>query len=80
MKEWQIEATKKRYPVGTKIELISMNGENQMPSGLKGTVDMVDDIGQVHVDWENGSTLALIPGVDNFKKLPEQEQGMTMGM
>ena len=80
MKEWQIEAAKKRYPVGTKIELISMNGENQMPSGLKGTVDMVDDIGQVHVDWENGSTLALIPGVDSFKKLPEQEQGMTMGM
>lgn len=29
----------------------------QMPAGLKGTVMFVDDIGTVHIDWENGSSL-----------------------
>jgi len=36
-----------------------MNGETQMPFGLEGEVTHVDDIGQIHVNWDNGSTLAL---------------------
>jgi hypothetical protein len=38
-----------------------------MTEGLEGTVNSVDDAGQIHVSWENGSTLALIEGVDAFK-------------
>ena len=56
------------YPKGTKIRLISMDGESQMPCGLKGEVEYVDDIGQIHVLWENGSSLALNPEVDSFEK------------
>ena len=37
-----------------------------MPAGLTGIVDSVDDLGQIHCHWENGSSLALIPGVDHF--------------
>jgi len=62
-----IEYMKEKYQKGMKVELISMNGEEQMTKGLNGTVSMVDDIGQIHVDWENGSTLALTKG-DKFKK------------
>ena len=29
-----------------------MEGEKDMPSGLKGTVSFADDIGQIHVKWE----------------------------
>ena len=36
------------YPAGTQIVLEEMSGESQMPYGLKGTVDFVDDMGQIH--------------------------------
>lgn len=65
----KIEMLRKRYPKGTRICLDEMNGESQMPAGLKGEVFCVDDAGQIHVKWENGSMLALIPGVDQFHKI-----------
>lgn len=64
----KIESLRKHYPNGTKICLDVMDGETQMPSGLRGEVFSVDDMGQIHVQWENGSTLALLPGVDRFHK------------
>ena len=48
----------------------------------RGTVRYVDDAGQMGVAWDNGLSLALIPGVDSFRKLTQQEiaqeQSMTM--
>ena len=38
------------------------------PPGTKGTVQYVDDMGQLGVRWDNGSSLSLIPGEDNFRK------------
>ena len=40
-----------------------MEGEQGMPDGLKGTVSFVDDAGQIHVNWENGRTLPVIPEI-----------------
>ena len=66
---------KTKYPVGTRIELISMNDPfNPVPSGTKGSVAYVDDAGQIHMKWDNGRTLALIEGVDEFKVITEEEQ------
>lgn len=65
----QIRGIKERYPKGTLVQLTEMLGERQMPCGLKGTVTCVDDAGQIHVEWENGSSLALLPGEDQFRKL-----------
>ena len=62
----QIENVKNRYPKGTRIELKEMRGEARMTPGLKGVVDLVDDIGQIHVNWENGSGLALNIEEDSF--------------
>jgi hypothetical protein len=41
-----------------------------------GKVDFVDDTGQIHVLWDNGSSLALTCGVDKFKafKGPETRE------
>ena len=64
-----VTKTRTKYPAGTKIKLISMFKENQMPAGLIGTVEYVDDASQIHMKWENGSTLALIEGVDKFEVL-----------
>ena len=76
MTQERLESMRKRYPPGTEVTLNSMEKESQMPPGLKGTVDMVDDTGQIHVSWENGSSLALIPGVDSFHitDLPRAER------
>lgn len=63
----QVAALRKRYPEGTKIELIEMDEEKNPPPGTIGTVIAVDDSGQLMMRWETGSTLSLIPGVDSFK-------------
>ena len=44
-----------------------------VPSGTRGTVDYVDDMGQIHMRWDNGRTLALVPGEDSFRKLTDEE-------
>lgn len=68
MDKQKIEYIKMRFPRGTKITLIYMEGEPQMQKGLTGTVEYVDDIGQVHMHWANGSSLALNLDVDKFVK------------
>ena len=65
------EQIRKEYPAGTKIELINMDGERQMYCGLRGEVKCVDDFGQIHMNWENGSSLALNVNVDIFQKVIE---------
>ena len=53
---------------GCRIRLISM-GEDPCPvePGAVGTVFCIDSIGSIHVRWDNGRSLALIPGVDVFE-------------
>ena len=67
----QIERLKERYPAGTVVRLGQMEGEHQMPSGMEGKVIDVDDIGQIHVEWENGSTLALNVEEDDYCRTAE---------
>lgn len=45
-----------------------------IPPGTKGTVTYVDDMGQIGVNWDTGSSLALVPGEDSFSKVPESEK------
>lgn len=49
-----------------------------MPSGLTGEVTYIDDMGSVHVNWSNGSSLALIPGEDDFDIVKNQELDMNL--
>lgn len=64
-----LEKLKKEYPVGTKVELISMDDCQAPPKGTIGEVKFIDDIGNIHVAWDNGSSLALIPETDKFRKV-----------
>ena len=65
----KVDFLRKMYPVGCKVELHFMDDVQAPPSGTTGEVTFVDDIGQIHVKWETGSSLALIPGVDSFSKV-----------
>ena len=63
-----IEKLKKDYPFGTRIKLLKMDDIQAPPAGTFGTINFIDDIGQIHVSWDNGSSLALISGEDTFCK------------
>lgn len=69
-----VEKLREMYPEGTKIILQEMQGESQMAKGLNGTVTHVDDAGQIHMRWENDSSLALNVEVDTFKKIEPEEK------
>ena len=62
-----IRTIKEKYPQGTRIELIKMYDIQAVPPHTKGTVTNVDDIGTIHITWDNSSTLGLVEGKDNFK-------------
>lgn len=69
-----IEATKKLYPQGTRIELISMNDlTSNIPSGIRGTVDSVNEKGNISGHWDNGESFEISPGIDSFRSLAEEE-------
>ena len=69
-----VNEIREMYPEGTQIVLTEMRGENQMPYGLKGTVKFVDDAGQIHMKWDNGSSLALNINEDTFEKVEAPEK------
>lgn len=65
---------KENYLPGARIMLLSMDDPYApIPSGTKGTVVHVDDAAQIHMKWDNGRTLALVPDEDNFRKLTDEE-------
>ena len=68
----RLEQLRKRYPVGTKIELVEMDDVQAPPVGTVGTVYGVDDLGSLLVRWENGSSLSVIDGVDRVIKIPSK--------
>ena len=62
---------KKRYPAGALVELVSIDDKDSPPMGTKGEVVHVDAWGTVHVLWETGSTLGIIPSVDEIRLVSE---------
>jgi len=75
MEKNKTEQYRQLYPKGTQIELISMDDDfTNLKQGDKGIIQLVDDIGNVHVNWENGSKLALVPEVDSFKIISNKSE------
>lgn len=62
----KVDALRKQYPPGTRIKLEHMNDPRPIEPGTGGTVRFIDDAGQVGVEWDNGRSLSVIPGVDSF--------------
>lgn len=64
-----IARIKEEYPVGTRIQLVEMDDVQAPKVGTMGTVMGVDDAASILVDWDNGSSLNVIYGVDVIKKV-----------
>ena len=71
----ELERMRNTYQSGTRIELVHMEDEprSDMVPGLRGTIEGVDDAGNIMVRWDNGSTLSLAYGADSCRKLTEEE-------
>ena len=62
-----VKRMKDTYTPGTRIQLDHMGDDPRpIPPGTKGTVRIVDDMGTVHCDFDNGRRLGLVPGEDAF--------------
>ncbi|MEG0513229.1 MAG: DUF4314 domain-containing protein [Clostridia bacterium] len=64
-----VEAVRKQYPPGTRVELVRMDDPQAPPVGTIGVVLGVDDTASLLVSWSNGSSLNVVYGVDEVKKL-----------
>lgn len=65
-----VERVRKTYPVGARVELIRMDDPySYLKPGDTGTVRTVDDAGTVFVDWDCGSGLGIVYGIDRIRKL-----------
>ena len=60
-----IEMLRQKYPAGLRVELTHMDDPySRLTPGCKGTVMGVDDMGTIHVQWDCGSSLGVVYGVD----------------
>ena len=65
-----VERLRLQYPAGCRVELVAMNDPYaRLKPGDQGTVAAVDDIGTVHIDWDNGSGLGAAYGADVIRRI-----------
>lgn len=75
LKKEELETLRRQYPVGTKLKCIHMDDPfHPIPPGTVGEVSHIDDAGTIHMKWQSGSSLALVPGVDTFKKVETKKK------
>jgi hypothetical protein len=65
-----------RVAVGDRVRLLSCTDEyTRLQPGELGTVNFIDDAGTVHVNWDSGSSLGLVPGEDAWEPLGPAVRG-----
>lgn len=69
MLDAEIKSRKDDFPAGARVKLIKMKDDQAPDKGTLGTVKSVDDIGTVHIKWDNGSSLGAVMGVDIIEKV-----------
>ena len=52
--------------IGKRIRINHMEDILPVPDGTEGTITGIDDLNQIQVQWDNGSTLSIIEEIDNF--------------
>ena len=65
-----VNRLRRMYPAGTRVVLEKMEDPyTKLKPGDGGTVLYVDDAAGIHINWDNGSCLSAIYGVDKIRKL-----------
>ena len=70
--EETLKNLRRKYLKGSKVRLTQMDDPyTTIPKGTIGTVPKVDDGGTIHVNWETGSSLGVVYGVDKCELVEE---------
>jgi len=69
----QLAVLRKEFPIGCRVELLSMSDAFAPPIGTKGTVQYIDDLGDVGVAWDNGCGLAVAFPEDCCRRCDDEE-------
>ena len=64
-----IEYLRESFPRGCRVEILRMDDPQAPPVGTLGTVIGVDDVGTIHVNWDNGSGLGVAYGEDECRRI-----------
>lgn len=64
-----VKRLREEFPQGCRVELVSMDDRQAPPPGTQGTVVLVDNVGTIHVDWDNGSGLGVAYGEDYCRRV-----------
>lgn len=67
----RIEALRREYPKGCRVELLRMDDPQAPPVGTTGSVIAVDDLGTIHVVWSTGSGLGVAYGQDLCRRIDD---------
>jgi hypothetical protein len=60
------------YKPGTRVMLVRMDDPySKLQPGDNGTVSFIDDTGTVFVNWDCGSSLGVVFGIDEIRKFEE---------
>jgi Domain of unknown function (DUF4314) len=55
------------FVTGDRVQLVSTTDEyTKLTPGDLGTVSFVDGLGTIHVNWDSGSRLGMVPGEDEL--------------
>lgn len=66
--------TQNEQLIGRRVKCIQMDDPYPVPSGTEGTIEFIDDMGNIHVKWDNGRTLSLVPESDTYEVLDRKCQ------
>jgi hypothetical protein len=55
--------------IGKRIRINHMDDMLPVPDGTEGIITGIDDLGQIQVLWDNGSTLSIIDEIDDYEIL-----------
>lgn len=76
-----VQFFRETFPPGTRIKLTQMDDPySPVEPGSLGTVDFVDDQCTLHMFWDNGQTLGLVPGRDRFSVIPPEPKLLKLYM
>ena len=64
----EVEQVRREYPPGTSVRLVRMD-DPQAPPGTIGKVIGVDDTASLLIEWQTDSSLNVLYGIDQVKKL-----------
>jgi hypothetical protein len=62
---------------GMRIRMLFMDDESAVDTGMEGTISWVDSLGTLHVKWDDGKTMGVIPNEDKYQLLPPEDEQIT---